>query len=230
MSGCGSYGIFLASSVTFGLLSCGSNSGGLSGAPADNGAAGGGSGQTHYTMSVNAEGDLPACSSSNKKQLIYVTSNQSFKSCEERGWTTIEIGGLRVLSNSLLSPHQGNLCTFYSTFNTCQFRGGQLVKYSDGSVLLTGLYTNKLVHEGSISSDPEYDQFNTTISFLIPASADYGYQILDEKVARVTGDFRNLFLVYVKSTDKVGLVFDSNGNELPDTTDEVVAYVARTNW
>lgn len=221
--------IFWVMSLGIGLVSCGSSS---QSPVAAGGANNGGSNtsQNNYSMVVNTESDLPPCSASNKKQLIYVTSSQSFKTCEDSGWTAIEIGGLKVLSNSILSPLQENFCTYYSSFNTCLFRGGQLVKYSDGSVLLTGGYTNSLVTEATATSDAEYDQFNTTISFLIPASADYGFQLLDEKVARGTPGFRNLYLVYSKTTDKVALVYDTNNNQKPEATDEVLSLIARTDW
>lgn len=210
------------------LSSCGTRGGVVAASAA--GTGGGASVPQAYTMVVAEDGELPACSTSNKKQLVYVKSTGTFKSCEDGAWSAIEIGGLRVVSNSLLTPYATNICTFYSSFNSCYFRGGQLVKYSDGSVLLTGAYTNFYMTDAPISSEPEYDRNSTSISFLIPAAASYGYQLLDESVARGNGDFKNLYLVYVKSTDVVAIVFDSNDDGDPDLSDEIVHNVARTNW
>ncbi len=204
---------------------------------AQNGAspvAGGGGANTSqpvYSMTVSTDAELPACGDANKKQLVYVTSTKTFKTCEPSGWVVVEMGGLKVVSNRRIMPNGYNLCTEYSSIEFCAFNGGQIVKYSDGSVLLTSGYSYEFYASDDMTGgDPEYDRMANSITLLVPPEMGVMYQRLDWKVSRPSGIFKNLFLVYIRDQDAVKVIFDSNSDGEAGVTDEVVHTALIADW
>jgi hypothetical protein len=220
------------------VASCGTSSSGGGGAPAP-----AESKNTNYTMVVDTIADLPACGATNPKQLVYVTSESTFKSCESGTWTAISIAGkdgaagapgadgLSITSNQILSPYNTNICTMYSSLESCYFNGGQIVKYSDGTVLITGSYSYDLfVSSASNGGYAEYDRLANSITMLVPPTVTAGFQRLDWWVSRGTVAFKRLFLVYDRTTDGVSIIFDTNGSGTVNTGDETVHTVVKTSW
>ncbi len=204
---------------------------------AQNGAspvAGGGGANTSqpvYSMTVSTDAELPACGDANKKQLVYVTSTKTFKTCEPSGWVVVEMGGLKVVSNHMLKPYSNNICTEFSSIESCYFGGGQIVRYSDGSVLVTGTYFYDFFSSSSMNSGyPEYDRLSSSITMLVPPQLTGMYQKLDWDVSRSAAIGSGLFLVYQRSVDGVAVVFDSDEDGDPEPTDELVHMVVESDW
>jgi hypothetical protein len=219
--------LLLANSFVITLMGCGAA--GAGGSPT---ASGGGTGsQTpFYSMTVATDAELPSCASANDKQLVYVKTSGAFKSCDAGQWVTIDIkgkDGMTVVSNQLLSPYTTNLCTRYSSIESCFFTGGQIVKYSDGSVLLTGSYAYELFFDDD-NGGGDFDRMTSSITMLVPPTVQYFWQKLDWSVARQDDDGRPLYMIYDRSNDRVVLVYDANDNAQPDLTDEILHTVVKT--
>jgi hypothetical protein len=190
-----------------------------------------------YTMVVATEAELPACAAANAKQLVYVTESTTFKSCEQGAWTAISIkgkdgaAGLTITSNTLLNPYNTNICTTYASIEECYFTGGQLVKFSDNTILLTGTYAyDSFVPAASNGNSDDYDRLANSISLMIPPSVTAAYQRLDWSVSRGSVNLKGLYLVYYRATDVAKIIFDTNANGTPDTGDEVVHTVVKSSW
>lgn len=220
--------LVLSSTAFFALMGCGAASNKANPVAPGGGTDSPGAQIPSYTMAVANDDQLPACAAANDKQLVYVKSTGVFKSCEAGNWLSIDIkgkDGLTVTSNQLLNPYTTNLCTRYSAIESCFFSGGQMVKYSDGSVLLTGSYA----YDMFISiDDGEWDRMTTSLTMLVPPNAPTFWQRLDWSVAREGADGRALYMVYDRALDRVGLVYDSNDNAQPDLSDEVLHIVERS--
>lgn len=219
------------------LVGCGTANNAVASAPGD-GASTTGSPSKTYTMVVASEDELPACDDDNFKQLVYIKSTKTFKSCESGTWASVEIGsptssttaGLTIQSNELLDPYNTNLCTLYSSIEQCYFNGGQLVKFTDGTILIMGGYSYAYFSPSSGASTAEYDRLSNSITMIVPPEVPNSYQRLDWEVSRSAGSLRNLYLVYSRALDRVALLFDSNNNRTPDASDEVVHVVTRSSW
>ena len=219
--------LLLPTTLSLVLVGCGAA--GSGGSPAAAGGGSSGAQGSPYSMVVASDDQLPTCSSSNDKQLIYVKSTSVFKSCDAGQWAVIEIkgkDGMTVTSNQLLNSYSANLCTRYSQIENCVFNGGQIVKYSDGSVLLTGGYSYNMFVSGSDVGD--IDRMTSSITMLVPPDAQYFWQRLDWDVARGLDDGKSLFMVYDRANDKIILIYDTDDNGRPDPTDEILHTVLRT--
>lgn len=214
------------------LASCGDSSGGGGGA-----AAPAQSQNPAYTMVVSASSDLPVCGRSNLKQLVYVSSESTFKSCDAAGWTNIEIkgkdspSGTTILSNQLLNSYNTNICTMYSSIESCYFNGGQIVKYSDGTVFITSAYSYELyVTAAANGGYAESDRLANSISMIVPPNTQAAFQRLDWDVSHAGVTFKQLYLVYERATDEVKIIFDTNGSNSVNQGDTTVHTVTRSNW
>jgi hypothetical protein len=211
------------------VVACGQ--GAKTGASPVAGGGGANTSQPVYSMTVSTDAELPVCGDANKKHLVYVTSTKTFKTCEPSGWVVVEIGGLRVVSNRQIMPLSENLCPEFSSIESCAFNGGQIVKYSDGSVLVTGAYSYEFYTEDNMNSgSPEYDRMTNSITMLVAPEMSAMHQRLDWKVSRPSGIFKNLFLVYIRDQDAVKLIFDSNSDGKVGVNDEVVHTALMTDW
>lgn len=148
---------------------------------------------------------LTACGS-DPEALTAITANQS------------------IISNKLINPHSTNMCTQY-VGEFCMFGGGQIVRYNDDSVLLTG---NWLFEYSNGTGDTDTDQNTASILFL-PTLSDIGYIRISAFVARGTG-YKNMYLVYSKLTGEASLVYDTNGNATIDAGDTKITLLTVSNW
>jgi hypothetical protein len=221
--------LMLSKCIILTFFGCGSaRDGGTPVATAGDG--GSGTHTTAYSMAVLSDDELPPCAASNNKQLVYVKSTKIFKSCDDGQWTSIDINGkdgMTVVSNQLLQPHFVNLCTRYSLIENCFFTGGQIVKYSDGSVLLTGGYSYELYADDGTAVG-EWDRMTSSITMLAPPETAIMWQRLDWAVSREGDDGRSLFMVFDRVNDRVILLYDSDNNAEPDITDEILLTVTKT--
>ena len=57
----------------------------------------------------------------------------------------------------------------FASIESCYFNGGQFVKYSDGSILITGSYSYDLyVASASNGGYAEYDRLSNSITMIVP--------------------------------------------------------------
>jgi hypothetical protein len=181
-----------------------------------------GNGNVFY---IQSESELPTCDSSRLSQLWYVAETTTFKSCGASGWSTVSVGN-SIVSNRLLPSIATNLCTTYAATDTCVFRGGQIIEFSDGSVTIMGVF-QFFSFDGSVDTNLDFNSVTATY----PASVDAGYLLLAPLVARPgSSGFKNLYLVWDRAETDLFLIHDTNGNEIPDVSDTLVETVTPTDW
>lgn len=131
--------------------------------------------------------------------------------------------GVSIQSNQLI---QGDLITDLCTQYTdgCWFRGGQLVKFTDGSVLFTGALEYLWV-----SAAGDTDSNTLAVTGIIPPSINVAWEFLSDMVARGAG-YARLWMVYQRSPETLALVHDTNKNLVCEGTDEVVKTLTLTSW
>lgn len=212
------------------LYGCG-QSAQSTGSPVGVGSSGGGSMSKVFSIVIDSDADLPACGDANKKQLVYVNSTKTFKSCETSGWVVIDMGGYKIVSNKAIKPYDTDLCTMFPTIESCYFNGGQIVKYSDGSVLITSGYSyDMFVSASANGGSPEYDRLASSITVVVAPEMQVMWQRLDWSVSRGSVAFSALYLVYSRQSDSIKIVFDSNDSGELDATDEVVHTAVISDW
>lgn len=131
-------------------------------------------------------------------------------------------GDLSVTSNQLISSYVTDMCTEFAN-EVCYFDGGQVVKYSDGSIVLMGTY----VFAYSVAGDSDTDQNTATI--VIPSSQSGAYVRLSRFVAR-GGGYKPLYLVYQKSPETVGLKLDTDSDGVLEASDETITTLSLSSW
>lgn len=189
-----------------------------------------------FAMTVET---LPDCSAVNDKQLVYNTTTYAFYSCESGTWIDIDLNSgsngegknasLSILENKLIQSSETNICNEFDLFETCVFNGGQIIKFSDGSVFINGTYSYQYIY--SEDYDEEYDRLTNSVTIIVPPNVDGAYMRLDWAVSREGEYFENLFLVYDRSDHKVFIVFDTDGDLEPNMIyDEIVLTPKLINW
>jgi len=129
-----------------------------------------------------------------------------------------------IASNKRINAYTTNMCTQFAGDN-CAFLGGQLLKFSDGSVQITGGWGFQYTSGGG--TDTDTDQNTVTLTF--PASTTSGYLTLSQFVARGSG-YKAIYLVWDRSSDGLILVHDTNGNATPDGSDTVITTLSTSSW
>lgn len=129
---------------------------------------------------------------------------------------------LSVTSNKIISTYATDICTQYAN-EACYFNGGQVVKYSDGSTIIMGSFLFVYGVAGDIDTD------TNTASLIIPSTSTGAYIRLNQFVAR-GGGYKNLYLVYEKSPETVGLMVDTDGDGVLEATDETVTTLTLSSW
>lgn len=166
---------------------------------------------------------LPACNPESENQLFYVLDIKKFVVCDATDWVEIEIkgengvdgvagaDGTKITSIKVISSTNTNLCST----RECYFNGGQLVTMSDDNKSITATSTRV----NSTPNPPEVDTFNS--NFIVPKVSTLFYSRVLTSVTRnnVTA---NIYIRYFRNPEKVLLVFDTNANNIPEDTDEVV--------
>ena len=196
-------------SLAVGVQGCG----GSASAPGTSSSSG-----RHNSYSVADVVNLPTCDDSHQSELWYVESTSSFQVCKSSGWTDVSLTGLKISSNKLMSSYAPNLCTQYSPIESCHFRGGQVVRFNDGTVMFSGGFEFYAYDSSSHDSDSN----SATATMIVPANSIGGAVELSQLVARGNG-YKRLYMVYVRSSDSFGLWYDTNGNSQVDSGDTLIA-------
>jgi hypothetical protein len=194
------------------------------------------------TLVVATTAAEPACVATNENQLIYVRDVGKFKVCASGVWSEVDIkgpkgdigekgdagtagvDGLRILSNKLLPFHQDNICTEYSAIESCYYTGGQVVKLSDGSMIVTSSYAYDLS-----TSAPEWDRMSSSLTLIVPPDVGGAFQKLDWWVTRTGSITGSLYFVYQRQPEKFLVIFDDDFDG-PDPADEVIKDLTPANW
>lgn len=200
---------FLSCSI---LLGCG---GGGGGAAIGGGDTGDGTEVPWPSYNVATSADLPTCPGTNiTGRIYYVEADENFQACKSTGWTVINTGTY-ITSNKGISAPGVDYCTEFAG-EVCGFDGGQIVKYSDGTVIVIGQFTFTYQNGG----DTDLDTISKAI-FIAPSSS-VGSNTLSLYVARGTG-YKKLWLVYTRSTDTLTLVHDTSGDGVMGAGDTTLA-------
>lgn len=200
------------------LIGCSNGGGGSSSSP-DGGVT---NGWTSYSIASSA--DLPSCEGAIIGRLYYIEDQQVFRVCKSTGWADVVIGNT-VVSNRKISNSTTNFCTQYAN-EVCAFTGGQIVQYADGSVLILGSW-QFLYAVGAPDSDTDQDMSSVTV--LYPPAAATGFQRLSALVARGNGT-KGAYLVYTRDPESIKVVHDTDGDNVPETTDELLFTATLSNW
>jgi hypothetical protein len=180
--------------------------------------------QDGNTFYVNSASELPECSSSRVNQLWYIADSQTFRSCSSGGWIDVSIGR-SIVSNQIMSADPTDFCTAYAA-ESCVFRGGQIVTFSDGSVMLMGGF-EFFSFDGVSDSNSDMN----SVTFIVPKTVDYAYLLLNPTVARTgTSGYRSLYLVWSREDEEAILVFDINNNQIVDSADVKVLDIVLSDF
>lgn len=131
--------------------------------------------------------------------------------------------GTTIVSNKRLPASSTNYCTQYSN-EACGFLGGQVLKFSDGTVFI-GVGWEYLLVDGGGDTDSDT---NSTSGFVPPNSTGIAVR-LNKWVARGSG-YRSVFFVYTRSPELFRLVHDTNNNGALDDADTVLSSIIPTDW
>lgn len=116
-----------------------------------------------------------------------------------------------------ISASSTNYCTYWGN-ESCYFRGGQVIKYSDGSSYIIVDWTYHLVDTGN------YDTNDNSISFFIPADWSASSLLLSNMVA-ISSTYKSVFLYYNNDTNTAKLIFDSDNDSIVESTDATLEWL-----
>jgi hypothetical protein len=125
-----------------------------------------------------------------------------------------------------MEPAGVDYCTEFPTIESCYFNGGQIVRYSDGAVLITGVWTYRAWYNGGADTDSDVDV--AAFTFVVTADHISSWQRLHPTVARGAG-YKSVFLTFDRATDKFRLVYDDNDDGEPSATDPVLKEIVVTD-
>lgn len=196
---------------------------------------------------VATAADLPTCDPTRKGALTYVKSEGQFYTCDANLWSVVTIktekgekgeagaagaagspgaSGLAIAKYQTMEPGGVNFCTEFSLIERCYFNGGQVLRFSDGTVLITGGWTYDFFYSGTTASDSDTDF--AAFTFIASAKSTGSWQRLHHRVARGHG-YKSVFLVFDRAADSFTLVHDTNNDGVPGPTDEILKKVVVTN-
>jgi hypothetical protein len=159
--------------------------------------------------------------------LFYVKDEQKFYLCDGAALSQAPIAGgsgISIASNRLIAFSNVNLCTDSPATEACYFSGGQRVKFSDGTVFITGGYS--FWHLGASYAD----KMSTAISLFAPKDSPYVWQRLDWDVCR-GGICRSIFLLYEREADKLRIIFDKDNDKTPSLVhDDIILLPTMEDW
>lgn len=178
-------------------------------------------------LHVATTADLPSCDAESEGRVVYVSADKRLRGCAAGDWLELELAkgekgeagapgtaGLAVAKVTQLPNHPDDFCTEF-VGESCRFIGGQVINFTDGSLLITGGWLFVYANNG----DSDTDYAAATI-FVEPKSSG-SWQLLHHVVARGTG-FRGAVLAYDRASNKLAIIHDSNNNKEPDAADEVL--------
>ncbi len=139
--------------------------------------------------------------------------------------------GLTIESLYNLDDVSVDLCTRYNNVE-CYFRGGSLIKYSNGLKYFSGSIVDI---ETFTITGAGVDANQTDTDTVVVDNGTYSNaagQVISATLLPVerigSDDPKMLWLVLRYDTDTVSLVFDTNDNVILESTDEVVEVLAKT--
>ena len=118
-----------------------------------------------------------------------------------------------VVSNRLISGDNTDYCTYYNN-ETCFFTGGNLIKYSDGSLFFEASWRHAFIVYGDINTD------HNSVSAMFPAGTESGFILLYHAVAYGLS-YRSMWIQYTASTDSVELYYDTDDDGIIDDNEKV---------
>lgn len=104
-----------------------------------------------------------------------------------------------------------DFCTQF-TGDACYFGGGQIIKFTNGTVYITGGWRHVYINGA------DSDTFQSTITGWFPSSYAAPYAELSSFVARGSG-LRKTWIVYNKTAGTLSLVYDADGDSIPTASD-----------
>jgi hypothetical protein len=125
----------------------------------------------------------------------------------------IDASSLTVESSQLLPKTTTDVCTQF-TGEQCLFMGGSIVRFSDGSRMITGDWDYSYV----VSGDTDLDAVSKT--FWVTPNQNSMSIRLHTMVARGSG-YGNVWLVYTRSPESFKIWHDATNNG-PDTSDTLL--------
>ena len=153
------------------------------------------------SFSVATATALPACAGDIVGRLYYVEDTLEFKACKNTGWTVVS-AGRGITSIKSIASSSTDFCTQYAG-ESCLFRSGQMVTYTDGSVHFTVGFSYLLNNAGEMDSDEYQD------NFLVPSTYTGVTKGLYPFVARGSG-YKPVHTTWDKATGIVRYYLDTN--------------------
>ena len=126
-----------------------------------------------------------------------------------------------------VTSSQTNFCTRWVN-EYCTLLSGRLTKFTNGLRLFAGNWFYAIEYADSTLSDPDTDTDSLIFSVDGYVRA-IGGSIAIQKVARTGSDLgRWVWLVYTYSSDAMEVWYDTNGNEVLETTDARLEILTKT--
>lgn len=139
------------------LLACGRGGGGEGGSSAS---------APVMTVTVEDSGSLPACGESNKSQLIYVTAEQQFQTCDGDAWQAVTLPTTRIRASIHCSGEIPDIPGLWVTYNASRMTTDDIfvsaeVAGSGISVSMAKYYSAQQVGSGNPAVTVVYDVSGT---------------------------------------------------------------------
>jgi len=196
------------------------------------------------SLLVATQASLPACDAARQGALAYAKAEAKFFACEGAAWAAVEIkgekgdpgakgdqgatgtAGFTVARYQSMDPGGVDFCTQYTSIESCYFNGGQILRFVDGSLLITGGWTYAASYSAGGDTDTDVDF--AAFTFIVSATSSGSWQRLHPSVARGAG-YRSVFLTFERASNTFKLIHDTNGDAEPSSTDEVLKTVVVTD-
>ena len=123
--------------------------------------------------------------------------------------------GLAIDSISSLASSTEDFCTYFSN-EYCYFKGGQIVRYSDGTVMIQANWSYAYVISGDTNTD------DSSVTFIIPNHWNGALIQVSNLVARGVASYRDAYIVYDSVNNKAQLRVDSDNDGIIESTDELL--------
>ncbi len=213
------------------------------------------SSQNAYLTSVNTSGELPACTKETEGRIIYIKANAVFNACNDLAWSEIDLrgakgekgdvggigekgdqgaAGITVASNRSIDASDTDFCSDISKANdvNCYFVGGQIITFSDGSILIDGTF----VYESFILSpdlDTNFDTANVTA--FLSSNMNRSQTLMSIRARPVPtaenpSNWADIWLTYERKTDKAAIGLDKSGDGILQKSTEIVENLVISEW
>lgn len=184
-------------------------------------------GAPYGSMLVESAEKLPTCDESREGALAYVKTEKTFYVCAGQ-WEEASIKGEKGEKGDAGDPGKSGLgitkvqsiqsdyedyCTEYA-LEMCYFASGQVVRYADGSLMVTAVWKFQSLTISDFDTDSDY----STVTYVIPSDQRSMVQEITDLVAR-GGGYKTVFLVYSRDIDRFGLIYDNNESLDLDSND-----------